>query len=210
MRCLTSIVSCAILSPALAQPSLDLNSLERPFDITVNAWSRNYPTELRQAGLQGEVLVVMSIKEGGRSDRASLGVSSGSPQLDEIAVRLVQESPFQTEDAEQKGLKAIVVPVHFYKDNLDSIAKKTCEDFNVDLAYFRKTFPARAPEEMRVFEVAAGHFALSNGLQSAESLYVRPPTKTFPAAAHPTVDGCKSSPRALFYGVWSAAVKKTD
>jgi TonB family protein len=192
----------------MAEPLVDLNTLERPFQITLNQWSRDYPVELRHAGVQGDVLVVMSIKDGGRSERASLGRSSGSPQLDKIAVKLVQMSPFQAKSAEEKGLKAIVVPVHFYKDDLDGLLSKTCEDFNVDHAYFKATFPERSPEEMRVFEVAASRLALSNGTQSLESLYVARPVEIFPAATQPTIEACKSNPGTLFYGIWSVIAKK--
>jgi protein TonB len=53
--------------------------------------SRDYPRDLRDAGIGGRVLFVFKVEPNGRVGRCSITRSSGSPELDALTCRLVQQ-----------------------------------------------------------------------------------------------------------------------
>lgn len=53
--------------------------------------SRDYPRDLRQAGVGGRVVFVFTVEPNGRVGRCSVTRSSGVPELDQLTCRLVQQ-----------------------------------------------------------------------------------------------------------------------
>lgn len=189
---------------AAAPPTYDWKKLERIDGPSFRPGDKQYPAELANAGVQGEVLVVVTLTEDGQSDGAALGVSSRSMQLDQIAVDFVKAAKFQVKEAPAKGWKAIVVPVEFYKDSVTTLKLKTCAEFNADLTYQLATFPERKPGETRLFDMLTGVLYLGSGGKPAQAAEL---AKRSAAARQPTIDACKAKPENMFYQTWQDAVK---
>lgn len=78
------------------------------------ALEREYPTELREAGIGGTVNVWVFIDENGRIQAARIQRSSGHPELDEAALRVVRVMRFSP--ALNRGEKVpvwVAFPVSF-------------------------------------------------------------------------------------------------
>ncbi|MGZ8304802.1 MAG: TonB family protein [Telluria sp.] len=205
MRALTFMIASAVSLSSSAEPALyDVKNLERADSVSLRPENKQYPPELAKTGVQGEVLVVVPLTDEGKSDGASLGESSGSAKLDEVAVDLVKTFKFHVKEAPAKGWKAIVVPVEFYKDSVSTLANKTCADFNVDLAYFQSNYPAAKVSKMRVFEMSTGVLYMTSGGNVSKAAAL---AKKTGAALQPTIDSCRLNPDAKFFETWTNAVK---
>ena len=53
--------------------------------------SRDYPKDLREAGVGGRVLFTFTVEQNGRVGRCTITRSSGVPELDSLTCRLVQQ-----------------------------------------------------------------------------------------------------------------------
>lgn len=53
--------------------------------------SRDYPKDLREAGIGGRVLFTFTVEPNGRVSRCTITRSSGVPELDSLTCRLVQQ-----------------------------------------------------------------------------------------------------------------------
>ena len=84
----------------------------------------NYPALARQARLHGSLIMVVSIDRGGNLLSSKVVKSSGSPELDQAASRIVRlASPFppmSTELASETDILYITRTWEFHEDRLSS------------------------------------------------------------------------------------------
>ena len=55
----------------------------------------------------------------------------------------------------------VVLPVEFRRDSVATLARKTCAEFNTDLAYFRSAHPDKKLADMTVFLMSSGALFLT-------------------------------------------------
>lgn len=65
--------------------------------------TRDYPRELKEAGIGGRVLFTFTVLPNGRVGRCSITRSSGSPELDALTCRLVQQRFFYRPSTDRFG-----------------------------------------------------------------------------------------------------------
>jgi protein TonB len=79
----------------------------------------NYPPKVRQKSLYGTVVLTVSIRADGTLEQISAKKSSGSGELDDIAVRLVKEAapfpPFSEDLGRDTDIITITRPMSFVK-----------------------------------------------------------------------------------------------
>lgn len=204
MRSLALALFLHAAAASAEPPSYDLSKLEEIEGPSFRPESKQYPAQLSSAGVQGKVLVVVPLTEEGKSDGAVLGQSSRSAQLDQAAVDFMKSVKFEIKVAKEKGWKAVVVPVEFYRDSVTTLHTKTCADFNTDLVYEQATFPEKKLQEMRIFEMLTGVLYIGLGAKPDQAAGI---AKRAAAARQVTVNACKADPQQLFYKAWQNALK---
>lgn len=92
----------------------------------------------------------------------------------------------------------MIVPVKFVRDSLETLLRqKTCFEFNVDLAYFRLTFPEAKTREMNAINTMAGLFFL-NGLHKVPKEERPAYDARLKAASEKIIEACAKTPEARF------------
>jgi TonB family protein len=111
-------------------------------------------------GMQGEMLIGMTIGADGLVTGTSILTSSRAPELDAFAASLIARTRF--EPARNKAGEAVAVqgrmPVYLWKDSLvdGSLFAKKCSDFIVDADWFAQAFPEKKPTDLRVWLLMTG------------------------------------------------------
>lgn len=206
MRLLALALLCVtLLAQATELPSRNPNKVPRIEGPSFRPGSSHYPAEVAQAGVQGIVYVLVPLAEDGTPTGASLGESSGSSQLDDIAVNLVRATKFKIDEAPKEGWKNVLLSVEFARDSVTTVKSKSCAEFTADVAYYRATFPDRALGDMRVLTMLTGLAYLERG---AKPQYAAEIAKRSAGASQPTVDQCRAQPERTMFDVWRAAFER--
>ena len=140
----------------------------------------------RAAGMQGDVTVRGVVQTDGTIADVAVAESSGSPVLDEASVAAVRQWTFLPVEYPTPYR----VQIEFRKDDLNTLAQKTCGDFNTDVAYFRQTHPDQPVSDMPLKDLLVGMMMVTqginlDGIRRASSAYDR------------TVEWCAAHPDAL-------------
>lgn len=116
-----------------------------------------YPAALAERGVQGTAEVLAKLGADGAPSVVTIVSSSRSVELDELALADVRRLRFRSANgASGTSLPDIVVPVEFMRDSLATLKAKTCREFNVDVAYFRSTFPELDTGRMPIINLTTG------------------------------------------------------
>lgn len=161
-----------------------------------------YPATLVASGVQGEVTILASVNGDGVVTDATVHETSRSSELDTIALGIVRKS---TIPGAKSGLTAlqqmVLVPVDFRKDAAADIATKTCADFNVDVAYFKATFPELPASKMTVFHLATGIKFLTVAPAQQVAL-----AKRLNGAIDDTIKTCAKEPDRIYFDVFGESL----
>lgn len=159
-------VACALTifaAPASAQRIVQPREGLRPTTMTPPAYAETD----RLAGVQGSVAVRGMVQPDGSIADVAIVESSRSPVLDEASLAAVRQwmfAPVETPTPYQ-------VEIEYRKDDLNTLATKTCADLNLDVAYFRSTFPEAPIGDMPLKDVLVGMMMVtSRGGMSIETI----------------------------------------
>jgi TonB family protein len=194
---------CAVaVEPAV--PQADFLRVE---EVVIAPGAEYFPTELAARGVQGTALVRIPLNADGLPTDAVVVESSRSPDLDLLALARaktlrIRSAPPSTGDA-PAPLTGALVPVEFRKDSSLTLPQKSCGEFNVDLAYFRKVFPDRSEGRMAVFLLTTGMFVLT--LPGEQRLRF---AKSLPTLRQTVIESCAASPDSLFLDVARGAASE--
>jgi TonB family protein len=154
-----ALLSLIMPSVALAQAP-DTLPEAKPLstsDVVIYATDPAYPSELARAGVQGKMIVLATLGADGKPERTAIHESSRSAQLDQIAQTYVGKLGYKGDEKNPIGPGTkLLIPVEFTKDTFAELPNKTCNDLNIDLAYFTTTFPEAKPSDLRFFNLATG------------------------------------------------------
>ncbi len=112
-------------------------------DTVVYPGEAAYPAGLAARGVQGRVLVRVTVDAAGKAAGAAISASSRSRELDRAALALARSYPYPPGSDTQ-------VAIRFSKDRLSELPNKTCADFNIDKAWFGAAFPELKPTDMDI------------------------------------------------------------
>jgi TonB family protein len=145
---LAAIAALLVTAPASAQRTIHAREGLRPATMVEAV----YADSERAAGVQGDVTVRGMVQTDGAIAEVAIAETSRSPALDEAALAAVRQWTFLPVE--------IPVPYQvqfeFHKDDLNNLQNKTCSDLNVDVAYFRQTFPELAVSDMPLKDLLVG------------------------------------------------------
>lgn len=142
-------VAVLIVSPsASAQRIIQPREGLRPATMVEPA----YTDADRAAGIQGDVTVGGTVQPDGTIADVAIIESSRSPVLDEASMAAVRQWTFLPVEAPVP----YQVQIEFRKDDLNTLATKTCADLNVDVAFFRQAFPEAPISDMPLKDVLVG------------------------------------------------------
>jgi len=213
-------LSCGVFSLAFAQTvtnsdkrKLDVGSLfdelnkgpegERVFgdSIYVYPGSDYYPKSLAEAGVQGRVILFLDLSKDGHVVKASIYRSSGSSELDDTAIKKAMSMSYQ---GRGESPDAASLRLEFLKDNSKSVQSKTCKDFNVDAAWFKKTFPERSVVDLPSVAIIGNLVMLNYGSRDHDE---RVPVLTALSEAQcAAFEGCIAAPDKLLKDVFNEAM----
>ena len=148
-------------------------------------------------GAQGQTVVQLSLDASGAIVDATIVQSSRNRALDKRALQYVRRQGVTVPSG--TPLPATVhASVRFARDSDATVVRKTCAEFNLDVAYDALDEQKRAhgPANMRVFWLAMAAYAPVRGI--SPQLAAR-----MPAAAEATVKTCARTPEANFYEVFT-------
>ncbi|WP_374410533.1 energy transducer TonB [Novosphingobium colocasiae] len=162
-------------------------------------------TNLYKQGIQGDVLFDLVIGQNGRIRNASLNKSSRSPELDKIAVDLLNGSTFSSaadHDGKPVAVRA-TLPMYFWKDSMTDpkYFKKSCHEFLIDVNWRAEHFPEEKPEEYHGWLLAKGAIVISSlraaGLSGIGQHREFPKTPAY----SDVIEACKAKPERPFFDV---------
>lgn len=189
-----SAPAAASTASARAIPSTDEVSLHPGAD---------YPAELVKAGVQGSVVVLVTIGAEGNPADATIQQTSRSAPLDDAALAYVR-SAIRLGSAAHPAPPQVLVPLRFTKDSLRTLADKTCADFAVDATWFRATFPEKTLRDMPVVNMSVGALVLKQPMASARMMAIARHSNA--AEADATLAACTAHPDDRFLATLSRVV----
>jgi TonB family protein len=193
-------------SSASAAPAQS-NAPIRVRTITYLSTESEYPLELSSKGVQGKTDVTVSVGPDGSPSSLLVTATSRSKELDDAAVKAVSVLKFNRKPGDTKDLPPIIVPVEFKRDSLQTLAKKTCTEFNVDAEYFRATFPERDPSKMEVIAATIGALVLATSSQDPGGIVST--SKRATAASKQIAAACLENPSALYIQMFRELMSKS-
>jgi len=185
-------------SAAVAQPKL-------AGGVSLTPRNAIYPPALAATGAQGSVTILAQVNGDGAVTEATVHETSRSSELDAIALGIVRKSTIPGAKSELAALQQMVlVPVDFRKDTSADIKTKTCADFNVDIAYFKATFPELPASKMTVFHLATGIKFLTVAPAQQVAL-----AKRLNGAIDATIKACANEPDRIYFDVFGEALTQS-
>lgn len=189
------IISFALTTVAMAQEPKEPGNA--PLDIgeqVLEPGSSNYPADLAATGAQGAVKIRSKVASDGRLTDAQVETSSKSAPLDELAIAYANKLRIKS-PAEANGAQEAILQVTFARDTTFTILKKTCAEFNADLAFARGLDPAATAGSLRGYRLALGIGMFAKNRDSNELKVMAKNVKGAPAAIE---TACAAQPDANF------------
>lgn len=206
-----ALLACAgSASPAWAQAGFTLanDTPARPAvqvregDTLIRPGDGAYPPGLAARGVQGRVVVRVSVNAQGKAGAVAVDRSSGSPELDEAALALARSYPYAPA---RQGVapSELLVPFRFSKDSPSTLPAKTCADFNTDKAWFLAAHPGRQASDMEAVTMALDLLPFAPpGPQTM------PSTQERGAIAAAAIAACASRPGAKLFALMQGEAAK--
>jgi TonB family protein len=155
-----------------------------------------YPIAFSRIGVQGETKLQLEFSEAGKIIASRMLSSSKSPALDEKALSYVRGADWKLpENFALSAPHIYTLNIIFLKDSAETIDKKTCADFNIDMGYFRSVYPNAQVDNVGALSVISNLFTvnLMKNQSSEKTLsYVRARNKI----GEQVVKTCAANPKA--------------
>ncbi|MBC3931916.1 energy transducer TonB [Undibacterium curvum] len=165
-----------------------------------------YPKELSSNGVQGTVEVLAIFDADGKPVSASVLQTSRSEKLDLAAIALVKSLTYKPGETKQgTSSTEVLIPIEFLRDSFLSLPQKLCKEFNVDLEYFKSTFPEKKLQEMSVVSLSIGYLVLAGNPSIEKKIAL---AKSVKEAVPMAISSCSSQPETKFFESFKQAVNE--
>jgi TonB family protein len=171
--------------------------------VLIRPWSPYYGTSVAETGVQGTVILLLDLSKDGKVTAARVHTSSHSDALDGSAIRKALTMSYQGRGAAPATAS---LKVEFRRDTSSGLFSKSCRDFNVDLAWFRKAFPGRPETDLASIAVLGNLVRLNFG--SRDRWEREPALNAMPFAQCAVIGKCAANPDALVGDVFNLAMKE--
>lgn len=195
--------SAALVAPAVSAEEAEVAKAKsnRILAATPPSWlsgkTPEIPKTLLLAGHHGTVVVSGVIGVDGQARYTSVAESSGSPELDQLALvafAAMRFSPAVTADG-----APIPLFIHFsQRFSLSDSEKYSCEQFVRDMDWWEKSHPGAKWKEHEFFLMMTG-FATANAIFTSRKSQSESDTEQHWRA---TIENCRSAPRRRFRDVF--------
>lgn len=169
---------------------------------------RFYPEALAKRGVQGTTTLEIRLSKEGRVLAARVIDGSQSNDLDKYALDYAKNPAWKLPENGLKYFEGVYsLNIVFIRDSVLTINSKTCADFNVDLAYFRRTRPGESTKNLGAFELLANIFTVQlMKNQGAEGTLKF--VKSVDAIHAETIRACAKKPTALLVKSYVTAAQR--
>lgn len=185
-------------------PAKDPNKPLRINAIYIFPTDARYPKDLWSAGVQGDVELRVKLGADGVPIDVALESSSRSRELDQLAMSMGRNLKYKLKDP--ASATTVIVPFEFARDTLETLRQKSCLEFNLDVAYFKATFPEAKTRKMKAVNLMVGlyfTYGLSNIPKEKFSAY----NSRLAEAAEKVIDACAKAPEAGYSRTFADLVK---
>jgi len=194
--------AAALLALALPCAAAQSGAQMMVGDTIVHPGVPAYPAALAERGIQGRVVVRVTVDAAGKAAGVAVSESSRSLALDRAALAMVRAWPYAP--AGKGGAPAeVLVGIRFSKDSPGTIPDKTCADFNIDKAWFTATFPERKATDMEVVQIARDNVQFT--LPGPQHM---PYARAKDAVAAAAIAACASQPREKLFAMMQREAAK--
>ena len=188
-------------TPAAPAASAAAPAVVRVRAVSIRPADPVYPEALDRRGVQGVVEVLAELGPDGYPTAVSVAKTSRSPELDQAGLAVVRDLQFGRPGAASAPAAAplppVTVPVEFLRDTVAALPKKTCAEFNVDVAYYRATFAEQKIHDMPVLRMTMGLLVMASG-PSLNGTQLVALSRRVNAAAQKMPEVCAAAPDALY------------
>jgi TonB family protein len=210
---ITALLTAIALAPALVaaeEPAASTPQVATAPPVKVRAVSlrptdEGYPPELVAKGVQGTAELLLRLAADGSPKEIVVQSTSRSAELDQAAIAVAKALTFKTKDP-ANPVTQVIVPVEFLRDSISTLPQKTCREFNVDLGYFKATFPELETRQMPVVNMTIGSY-VSYGIVGLAQDKAVAYMKRVQTAAKGIAEACAKEPEAGYIKVFTQLVK---
>ena len=174
--------------------------------ISLRPADEGYPPELAAQGAQGTTVLLLTLGADGSPEQVTVQSSSRSPELDQAAIAVAKGLSFKAKDPAHPVAR-VLVPIEFMRDSLATLPNKTCREFNVDLAWFKATFPELDSRKMPVVNMTVGSY-VSYGIVGLPQDKALAYMKRVETAAQGLAEACAKEPDAGYIKTFTRLVKE--
>jgi hypothetical protein len=204
-RRIASLLTALMMLPLMASGQDGVAAPVPPLDIgevVLNPGQGGYSAELAATGAQGRVAVLARIDAENRLVEPRIGTTSKSTQLDELAIAHVGKLRIKERPAGDSSQEASITVV-FRRDTVQTVMKKSCGEFLVDLAFARGLDPDVATSKVGGYNLAAGIVMFAKDRSPAD---LKVMAKNVKSAPQKVEEACRASPDANFTTTISAVM----
>jgi protein TonB len=173
--------------------------------VSLRPTDEGYPPELAAKGVQGTAELLLKLGADGNPTEVSVQSTSRSKELDQAAMAVARGLSFKAKDP-ANPVTQVLVPIEFLRDSPGTLSNKTCQEFNVDLAYFKATFPELEVRNMPVVNMTVGSY-VSYGIVGLSQDRALAYMKRVETAATGIVEACAKEPEAGYTKTFTKLVK---
>jgi TonB family protein len=199
-------LAMAAEEPTASTPSVASNKPLRVREVSLRPTDEGYPPELVAKGVQGTTELRLKLGADGSPIDVVVQSTSRSPALDQAAIAVARGLTFKSKDP-ANPVTQVVVPIEFMRDSLTTLSSKTCSEFNVDLGYFKATFPELETRKMPVVDMTVGSY-VSYGIVGLSQDKALAYMKRVEVAAKGIVQACAKEPEANYAKTFTRLVKE--
>lgn len=190
--------------PAMAQAP---DTVEVGEKLAVYWDSPLYPVAAKALHEQGVAEVRADYVNGVLSGEPSILKSSKSPRLDQAALSVARQLSAVPDGVKPETYtKRLRFDIEFVRDSHLTLKSKTCKELSDDIAYARKLTPDLKLQQMRVYELVMGIYAIAYMQVSTQAAIKA--SQVMPKAYANTVTRCEANPAALFTEELKTEMKK--
>jgi TonB family protein len=191
--------------PAAPAPALATAAPVRVREVSLRPTDEGYPPELAVKGVQGTAELLLKLAPDGSPIDIVVQSTSRSLALDQAAIAVAKGLTFKSKDP-ANPVTQVVLPIDFMRDSLSTLPTKTCAEFNVDLAYFKATFPELETRKMPVVNMTVGSY-VSYGIVGLPQDKALAYMKRVETAAKGIVEACAKEPEAGYAKTFTRLIK---
>jgi TonB family protein len=203
---LVSSLAAAADEPMASARPIAADTPLRVREVSLRPTDEGYPSELAAKGVQGTTELVLKLGADGNPSDIVVQSTSRSPSLDQAAIAVARGLTFKSKDP-ANPVTRVIVPIEFLRDSLTTLPSKTCSEFNVDLGYFKTTFPELETRKMPVVDMTVGSY-VSYGIVGLSQDKALAYMKRVEVAAKGIVEACAKEPEANYAKTFTRLVKE--